>query len=506
VVAAPTGSGKTAILELAMCRLIKDRGDDNFKIVYQAPTKSLCSERARDWEKKFSHMNLQCAELTGDTSRSEMRRVANASIIVTTPEKWDSITRNWHDHRKLLQLVELFLIDEVHILKDVRGATLEAVVSRMKTIGANIRLVALSATVPNSEDIASWLGRDHTNQLLPARREIFDEDFRPVKLKKQVFGYDGNSNDYVFDKILDQKLLVLLARHTQRKPILIFCFTRKSCEVTAAKLAEMWLSMSNDTKVWRAPSKRIPVLSKDLADVIQFGVAFHHAGLDVQDRNTIEHNFLVGEVSVICCTSTLAVGVNLPCHTVVLKGTVGYQDGALQEYSDLEVMQMLGRAGRPQFDDSATAIILTRAINKDRYERMVSGREILESTLHLNLREHLNSEIVLGTITDLESAARWLGGTFLSVRMRRNPDHYRLAQGTSPVSNIDESLEEICERDIKLLQDANLVTAGPKFTSTAYGCAMAKYMIQFSTMNLILNLPQRVKMEQLVSSPTSYIL
>src|SRR5262249_7123082 len=130
--------------------------------------KALCSERARDWEKKFSHMNLACAELTGDTSQTEMRRVGSASIIVTTPEKWDSITRKWEDHRKLLQLVRLFLIDEVHILKDVRGATLEAVVSRMKTIGANVRFVALSATIPNSEDVACWLGRDHTSQHLPA--------------------------------------------------------------------------------------------------------------------------------------------------------------------------------------------------------------------------------------------------------------------------------------------------------------------------------------------------
>lgn len=79
-----------------------------------------------------------------------MSRVGNASIIITTPEKWDSITRKWSDYQKLLQLVKLFLIDEVHILKDTRGATLEAVVSRMHSIGASVRFVALSATVPNS--------------------------------------------------------------------------------------------------------------------------------------------------------------------------------------------------------------------------------------------------------------------------------------------------------------------------------------------------------------------
>jgi len=129
----------------------------------------------RDWTKKFSHLNLPCAELTGDTSQSEMNKVRNASIIVTTPEKWDSITRKWKDYVKLLELVKLFLIDEVHILKDTRGATLEAVVSRMKSIGTNVRFVVLSATVPNSEDIALWLGRDHTNKHIPAHRETFGE-------------------------------------------------------------------------------------------------------------------------------------------------------------------------------------------------------------------------------------------------------------------------------------------------------------------------------------------
>ncbi len=91
--------------------------DDSFKIVYQAPTKALCSERARDWTGKFRALNIACVELTGDTSQAQLRQVAAASIIVTTPEKWDSITRKWKDHQKLLKTTRLFLIDEVHILK-----------------------------------------------------------------------------------------------------------------------------------------------------------------------------------------------------------------------------------------------------------------------------------------------------------------------------------------------------------------------------------------------------
>lgn len=205
VLSAPTGSGKTVIMELAICRLLNHLKDERFKVIYQAPTKSLCSERFRDWNRKFPPLGLQCAELTGDTDYSNMRSIQNSQIIITTPEKWDSMTRKWKDHARLMQLVKLFLIDEVHILKETRGATLEAVVSRMKTFGSNVRFVALSATVPNSEDIATWLGKDATNQHVPAHREHFGEEFRPVKLQKFVYGYQSNANDFAFDKMCNSK-------------------------------------------------------------------------------------------------------------------------------------------------------------------------------------------------------------------------------------------------------------------------------------------------------------
>ncbi|CZR57128.1 related to ATP-dependent DNA helicase [Phialocephala subalpina] len=497
VVSAPTGSGKTVLLELAICKLVGGHQSGQFKLVYMAPTKSLCSERLRDWEKKFSHLNLLCAELTGDTNQAEMARVRNASIIVTTPEKWDSITRKWDDHVKLVQMVKLFLIDEVHILKDTRGATLEAVVSRMKSMGSDLRFVALSATVPNSHDIALWLGRDHTNQHLPAHRETFGEDYRPVKLMKWVHGFDGMMNDFAFEKILDGKLPGLIHHYNQKKPIMVFCFTRKSCESTAGLLAENWGRQRVIDRPWPAPAQRTAVGSKELQQLVTSGVAFHHAGLDPEDRHAIERAFLKGDISVICCTSTLAVGVNLPCHLVILKGTVGFQDGKLCEYSDLEVMQMLGRAGRPQFDDKAVAVIMTRSDQVERYKKMISGQNILESTLHLNLIEHLNSEISLGIVNNLHKAKRWIYGTFLSVRMRQNPAHYKIA-GVADGGNVDDRLAQVCERDIKLLQEHNLVTDEESFQCTPYGKAMTRYMVQFQTMKLLLDIPEQAKMEQIL--------
>jgi ATP-dependent DNA helicase HFM1/MER3 len=205
VLSSPTGSGKTVILELAICRLLHNCKIGEYKIVYQGLTKSLCAERQRDWEKKFTSFGLKCTEFTGDTEQAQISQVRDAGIIITTPEKWDSMTRKWKDHAKLMQLVKLFLIDEVHMLRDERGATLEAVVSRMKSVGSDVRFIALSATVPNADDVASWLGMSGTSAS-PAFLERFGQEFRPVRLEKHVIGVKSNTtNAFAFDKVLDSR-------------------------------------------------------------------------------------------------------------------------------------------------------------------------------------------------------------------------------------------------------------------------------------------------------------
>jgi ATP-dependent DNA helicase HFM1/MER3 len=498
VLASPTGSGKTVILELAVCRAVATNATGQYKIVYQAPTKALCSERQRDWSAKFSPIGLTCAELTGDSDASDIRNVQSANIIITTPEKWDSITRKWKDHEKLMQLVKVFLIDEVHILKEDRGAVLEAVVSRMKSIGTDVRFVALSATIPNFCDIATWLGKSSAEPHLPASNERFGEEFRPVKLQKHVCGYNSSSNDFGFDKALDAKLPGIITKYCEEKPFMIFCATRASCVATAKLIANWWTSRPERDRKWNAPPRQLQVLNKDLRDTVVSGVAFHHAGLDLADRAQVEKGFLDHDINVICCTSTLAVGVNLPCHLVIIKNTMTYTDEGLQEYSDLEMMQMLGRAGRPQFDDTAVAVIMTRQTKTRRYEMMVTGQELLESKLHSNLIDHMNAEIGLGTIPDLASARKWLKGTFLYVRLQQNPNHYKL-EGARSGQNIEEQVDDICFRDIALLREHNLAMGEEHFRSTEFGHAMARYYVHFETMKTFMGIPPKATPSEIVS-------
>nr|XP_026695104.1 ATP-dependent DNA helicase MER3-like [Ciona intestinalis] len=195
VVCAPTGSGKTVIFELAIVRMLvnsggnpqgkRKGGNSMSKVVYMAPIKALCTERHEDWSRKFSPLGLECQELTGDSDIDDFWQLQKADIILTTPEKWDSMTRRWRDNTSLVRRVHLFLIDEVHLLNDeARGATMEAVVSRMKTVQSctnagkdtGLRFVAVSATIPNTEDIAEWLGTSGQ----PAVAFDMDESYRPV--------------------------------------------------------------------------------------------------------------------------------------------------------------------------------------------------------------------------------------------------------------------------------------------------------------------------------------
>ncbi|KAL9131211.1 MAG: hypothetical protein Q9217_000813 [Psora testacea] len=459
VVSAPTGGGKTAILEMAICRLVAGFQTDQYKVVYMAPTKSLCSERQRDWQAKFATLDLQCAELTGDTDNAHLRSVQSANIVITTPEKWDSMTRKWKDHAKLMRLVKLFLIDEVHILNDARGATLEAVVSRMKSVSSDVRFVALSATIPNSADIASWLVQDTSNELQPAICETFGEEFRPVKLQKHVVGLPYRGNDFGFEIACDPVLPGIIAKYSHKKPIMVFCITRKSTVSTARLLADLWAAGPARERYWKGPTQQIMVADLDLR----------------------------------------TLGVNLPCHLVIIKNTVSYQDDRVKEYSDLEVMQMLGRAGRPQFDDSAVAVIITKQEKVRKYEKLVSGDDLLESCLHLHLIDHLNAEIGLGTISDLHTAKRWLASTFLYIRLGKNPDHYKI-DGDAKDQNLDDRVECICRRDLGLLEAASLITSNAKLKATEFGDAMARYYVNFETMRVLLGLGRQSRMSDILSA------
>ncbi|CAI7285667.1 BAD_collapsed_G0018220.mRNA.1.CDS.1 [Saccharomyces cerevisiae] len=481
IISSPTGSGKTVLFELAILRLIKETNSDtnNTKIIYIAPTKSLCYEMYKNWFPSF--VNLSVGMLTSDTSFLETEKAKKCNIIITTPEKWDLLTRRWSDYSRLFELVKLVLVDEIHTIKEKRGASLEVILTRMNTMCQNIRFVALSATVPNIEDLALWL---KTNNELPANILSFDESYRQVQLTKFVYGYSFNcKNDFQKDAIYNSKLIEIIEKHADNRPVLIFCPTRASTISTAKFLLNNHIFSKSRKRCNHNPSDKI------LNECMQQGIAFHHAGISLEDRTAVEKEFLAGSINILCSTSTLAVGVNLPAYLVIIKGTKSWNSSEIQEYSDLDVLQMIGRAGRPQFETHGCAVIMTDSKMKQTYENLIHGTDVLESSLHLNLIEHLAAETSLETVYSIETAVNWLRNTFFYVRFGKNPAAYQEVNRYVSFHSVEDSqINQFCQYLLDTLVKVKIIDiSNGEYKSTAYGNAMTRHYISFESMKQFIN-------------------
>lgn len=519
VVCAPTGSGKTCVLELALARLWSSappsttRGPTRPMAIYIAPLKALTHERRLDWEKKLGPLGISVVELTGDSvdDGAEERAVHGADLIVTTPEKWDSFSRFRRDAQGVMGRVALLLVDEVHLLNDPsRGPFLESVVTRMRTISASaqvrgmpiasLRVLCVSATMSNVEDIATWLGPGCL-----IRR--FDESYRPVKLVTKVIGYPMG-RAYSFDQLLVDKLFGIIKANSSGRPSLVFCNSRKVCGQAATAVAHA----AGPGGLVREPAHRARLVAASahiadspLRELLRQGVGFHNASLVAGDRQTVVALFLEGVLPVVCATAGLAQGVNFPARLVVLLNTAKYVSSAsgYEEYSKIEVQQMAGRAGRPQFDDSGVCVIMTREEMKQDYTRLLGGTETIESHMHSGMLTHLNAEIAFtgGYMSDISVCLLWLRSTFFFTRVRRDPAAYRLPAGLDE-RGLEARLRQLVMRDLTKLASAGMVAIGDDGMSIQpqpLGTLMARFCVQFDTMASFSRLPPDAGLPQVIT-------
>eukprot|EP00049_Salpingoeca_infusionum_P009357 m.155449 g.155449 ORF g.155449 m.155449 type:complete len:1247 (+) comp14311_c0_seq7:295-4035(+) len=498
VISAPTGCGKTICMELALFRDWQTLPIST-KAIYIAPIKALCDERYNDWKDRFCSLGIKVMQLTGDTLYEEMKGVADSHLIITTPEKWDSFTRVWRDHKSVVEAISTVLIDEVHTVGDPnRGHTLEAVVTRMKALGDSrklpLRMIAVSATIPNLEDVAAWLGGRQ-----PCRAHEFGPEFRPVPLEVVVegfFGFEQPSDAFKMDHFLSQKLPQLVTAYNRLgRSTLVFCLSRKSTIDTAKSLK----SALRHSRVRNLDGPAKQCEDPALRDLVPFGVAMHHAGLSASDRRLVEQLFTSGQLSIVTATSTLAMGVNMPAHLVIIKGTTQYTPSGNEELNVAKVLQMIGRAGRPQFDTHGVALILTRQSSKAKYESLLNGMQPIESSLHLQLVEHLNAEIALGTIQDVEQGMDWLRSTLFAVRAATNPTHYGLAAE----GDLDQYFRSLCISEMNRLAEADLMSLDEdtlECKSSVAGKTMAKYYVAFDSFLILGKMLQMETIEEMVTA------
>ncbi|CAA2997099.1 D -box ATP-dependent RNA helicase D 17 isoform X1 [Olea europaea subsp. europaea] len=521
VISAPTGSGKTVLFELCILRLLSKfiSTDGKFvhlkgtlKTIYIAPSKALVQEKLRDWTQKLGLLGISCLELTGDNEYYNIKNIQDADIILTTPEKFDAVTRYRIKDGGLsfFSDIALVLIDEVHLLNDPRGAALEAIVSRIKMLSCkpemkssplfHVRYIAVSATIPNINDLAEWL-------MVPIQGiKRFGEEMRPVKLTTKVFGYTPAKNDFLFEKRLQNYIFDILMQYSRGKSALIFCSTRKGAQEAAQHISHIAMSFghSNPFIKSREQLERLSEASlscgdKQMQSYIRFGVGYHNGGLSLKDRNLVEGLFLNGDLQILCTTNTLAHGINLPAHTVVIKSTQHFnkEKGIYLEYDRSMVLQMCGRAGRPPFDDTGIVIIMTRKATVHLYENLLNGCEMVESQLLPCITEHLTAEIVQLTVSDITRAIEWMKCSYLYVRMKKNPENYAIKKAL-PGHQIEKHLQEICVQKVNELSRFQTVWTdedGFLLKPLEPGRLMTKYYLKFDTLKHIIQSPANCSIE-----------
>lgn len=458
-VGSPTGSGKTVVAELAIWHAFNEFPLS--KVVYIAPMKALVRERVDDWRERIcKNTSHRLVELTGD-SLPTIQEVKEADIIITTPEKFDGISRNWQT-RKFVQQVSLVIMDEIHLLASDRGPILEMIVSRMNYISSQtkkpIRLLGMSTAVSNAFDMAGWLGVK--NGLFN-----FPQSVRPVPLQMYIDGFPENLAFCPLMKTMNKPAFMAIKQHSPNKPVLIFVASRRQTRLTALDLIHLCGMESNPRRFLKISDDELQDILENVKDdtlrlSLQFGMGLHHAGLVESDRQISHKLFEQGKIQILIATSTLAWGVNLPAHLVIIKGTKFF-DAKIEAYRDMDltdILQMMGRAGRPAYDTSGIAIVYTKESKKVFYKHFLNLGFPVESSLHKVLDNHIGAEISAGTITTRQEAMDFLTWTFLYRRAHNNPTYY----GIEDISQygISQYLAKLIDLTIENLVESKCVYTG----------------------------------------------
>ena len=398
LVSAPTASGKTLIAMLAMISyLSKNDG----KVIYLSPLRALAAEKFSEFkklEKIALGKKIKVRISTGDYENIE-KNLENSNVLILTNEKMDSIIRHGVEW---VEEIGLVITDEVHLIGDEnRGPTLEMILTQLKLLDTKPQIVALSATITNSDEIADWLDC-----------KLVKNNWRPVPLTEgvcdagEVTMSDGKTFS-VERSICGTPIDLGVQSVKEGGQSLVFAETRNRSKSLATKAADAISQIleKKDLKQLEKTSKKIlsenehTELIKTLAFLVKKGVAFHHAGLNQNCRETIETEFRKGTIKLLSSTPTLAAGVNLPARRVVISNINRYNAkvGANRPISILEYKQLCGRAGRPQYDDYGEAIIVGNGNTEDLIDHYINGEPepIISKIIDdKSLRTHILSVIV----------------------------------------------------------------------------------------------------------------
>ena len=452
IISIPTASGKTVLGVLPALKTILDGG----KAVYAAPLLSIQNEKVKEF-KAFEEHGINVG-----------RHPSSADLSVMVFESFDALTRfSWN----VLRDVDTLIIDEFHMIGEYsRGPTLEAAITRAKIINPSMRLIALSATLKNIEEIEGWL-----------EGTCIEHDYRPVPLHKEVLDAEmfntKNKNDVIV-KVLEKSI-------EDKSQALAFVSTRRFTESLATYVAKKINKKINveqrkrfkevADKILEIPKKKgsLPTSTcLKLAESIEHGVAFHHAGLFNEQKEIIEDEFRNGNILMITATPSLMYGVNLPSKTVVIRDHTRWTSNGPQPIPVFDYEQMSGRAGRPQYDDVGYSYLIAKTMDEAQnlQDYYVDGEiEQTNSKLVDNkdaIYRQIIAQIASTLSKNLDDLTDFFGKTLYGYQMSNNPSMAFFAE---------ESLKYELESALEFLLKNGIIRATPEgLKTTDFGNLIAK--------------------------------
>ncbi|NXD74639.1 U520 helicase, partial [Eolophus roseicapillus] len=537
-VGAPTGSGKTICAEFAILRMLLQNSEG--RCVYITPMEALAEQASLvflDWYEKFQErLNKKVVLLTGETS-TDLKLLGKGNIIISTPEKWDILSRRWKQ-RKNVQNVNLFIVDEVHLIGGENGPVLEVICSRMRYISSQIerpiRIVALSSSLSNAKDVAHWLGCSATSTF------NFHPNVRPVPLELHIqvgFGHrlllplllaeraaalpaplpQGFNISHTQTRLLSMAKPVYHAimKHSPKKPVIVFVPSRKQTRLTAINILTTCASDVQRQRFLHCAEKDlVSYLDKlndnTLKETLVNGVGYLHEGLTAVERRVVEQLFSSGAVQVMVASRSLCWGMNIAAHLVIIMDTQ-YYNGKIHAYVDYpiyDVLQMVGHANRPLQDDEGRCVIMCQGSKKDFFKKFLYEPLPVESHLDHCMHDHFNAEIVTKTIENKQDAVDYLTWTFLYRRMTQNPNYYNL-QGVSH-RHLSDHLSELVEQTLSDLEQSKCISIEDEMDVAPLNLGMiaAYYYINYTTIELFsmsLNAKTKVRgLIEIISSAAEY--
>lgn len=452
IISIPTASGKTVLGILPALKTILNGG----KAIYAAPLLSIQNEKVKEF-KAFEEHGIKVG-----------KHPSNSDLSVMVFESFDALTRfSWN----VLREVDTLIIDEFHMIGEYsRGPTLESAITRAKIINPSLRIIALSATLKNIDEIEQWLDG-----------KTVEHNYRPVPLNKEVLDAEmfntKNKNDVIVkivEKAIEDNSQALSFVSTRRFTESLATYVAKKIDKKTTKEQKHKFKQVAD-KLLEVPKKKgsLPTTTcLKLAEAAEKGVVFHHAGLFNEQKEIIEDEFRKGNILMITATPSLMYGVNLPSKYVVIRDHTRWTSNGPASIPVFDYEQMSGRAGRPQYDDVGYSYLVAKTMDEafDLEARYVNGEiELTNSKLIDNkdaIYKQIIAQIASSLSKNLDDLNDFFGKTLYGFQMKNNPSMSMFAQ---------DSLNWELESALEFLLQNGIIRATPEgLKTTDFGNLIAK--------------------------------